>query len=151
MPRCFLFCFIVLSLSLAHAGSAKGTKICIQKNGVEMCTVDKGFFHSTHIFGQTSKYAMDGLYCQVVNLRVRNLSTRNIFVAPENFLGEAETGQRYAVDRSLHDSMNWPQKLTPKTLAPHETLEGDLIFPLLSSPVRKITHNGHPYMEIFLY
>ena len=150
MARPFL-CLMVIALAMAQPGPLKGAMVCVQKNGVEMCTVDKGFCHSAHIFGQSSRYAMDGLYFQVVTIRIRNLTTRGVNIAPENFQGTTETGERYAVDRSLHDSINWPQKLVSKTLPPNETLEGDLLFPVIFSPVRRIVHNGWPYMEIFLY
>lgn len=150
MPRP-IWWFCALAVSLLGTASAHGAEVCVQRNGVEMCAVDKGFCAAEHIFGQGSRFSATELYFQVVTLRIRNHTTRNLTISPENFIGEAETGERYVVDRSLHESINWPQKLISQVLRPNESLKGDLLFPVISHPVRRLIHTGHPFLETVLY
>lgn len=150
MPALFL-CLLLLAMSFMGTVHVEGAPVCMQRNGVELCAQDKGFIQSAHIFGRSSSLAMEGLYFQMVTIQVRNQTTRSLSISPENFQGETEAGQRYVVDKSLQGSMSWPRKLRAATLHPGDSLEGDLFFPVFFSPVRRIVHNGHPYMETFLY
>lgn len=142
---------VLLGLVLWIQEPARGGEVCIQQNGLRVCTDNKGFFRSEDIFGGSWSHDTGNMRFQVVTVRVSNLTTRPVSILPENFQGRSENGNRYVVDRSLHESINWRKKLLRGTLSPGQTAEGDLIFPVFSDSIRRLIHNGYPYFETSLY